>query len=218
MLVENTHIKRFKLITLEKRYYLADLDSNRIVWLLPFLSWLLPIKAVKITNEQYSKLKSTEKKVQSKFLIGASLPFTFLGGKLYYIQRAIKDKYIGELPVTILYVIVIVTLVLAISLRIYFSFSHQKKIQNYNLAFNNSLGEIGKIKILQINWQYIKRLLFATAGFYSMLIFCLWAYVGYQDPFFVPLIFTLVYFIFWLNIRILKPYEDMEYRFLKKQT
>lgn len=62
MEIKDTPIQRFKLIiTKEKRFYLVDVDTYKITWLFPTVTWYLKNNAIEITNEEFDQLKLEKK-------------------------------------------------------------------------------------------------------------------------------------------------------------
>lgn len=60
MKITNSVNSQFKLIELKKKYYLIDVDSNFLVFVLPILVWFFPLRAFNIDKELFNRLKETK--------------------------------------------------------------------------------------------------------------------------------------------------------------
>lgn len=62
MEITDTNIRRFKLIEMnDKEYYLVDVDTHKLSWLFPTLTWYLKNKAMRLTRDEYKVLRIEKK-------------------------------------------------------------------------------------------------------------------------------------------------------------
>lgn len=61
MKVHESTNKRYKLVEMNAKYYLLDLDSHKFCWFLPMLVWLFPFKAIEIDKVRFDELITNRK-------------------------------------------------------------------------------------------------------------------------------------------------------------
>lgn len=119
--------KRYKLVELNEKCYLLDVDSKKISWFLPMFVWLLPFKAIEIDKGVFEKLLTNKKAgygvVQIVFLsILIGRPSTWL------INMIFQNITISEIEMRALYLIAVS--ILLICYRAVISVYNKHKMKN----------------------------------------------------------------------------------------
>ena len=119
--------KRYKLVELNEKCYLLDVDSKKISWFLPMFVWQLPFKAIEIDKGVFEKLLTNKKAgygvVQIVFLsILIGRPSTWL------INMIFQNITISEIEMRALYLIAVS--ILLICYRAVISVYNKHKMKN----------------------------------------------------------------------------------------
>lgn len=119
--------KRYKLVELNEKCYLLDVDSKKMSWFLPMFVWLLPFKAIEIDKGVFEKLLTNKKAgygvVQIVFLsILIGRPSTWL------INMIFQNITISEIEMRALYLIAVG--ILLICYRAVISVYNKHKMKN----------------------------------------------------------------------------------------
>lgn len=143
--------RRYRLLTLENKSYLLDSDTNKFIWLFPWLIWFLPFKAYEVTD--MDALLEKKKDSKGRVLLMASV-FTALIVRMFSTE-IYTDKPLpqNELLLSLLTIV--------FSLTVLFLRSRISKKNEYN-------GEIKKAVRIKLNFLKFLKSNFRFISFFSI--------------------------------------------------
>lgn len=121
-MIEETSNKRYKMLVYRNSSYLLDMDSNKLMWVFPFLVWFFPIKADKgIKPSDLETLKGTTEKSK----IGSVVFFSSVFAAV--LIRVLDEKFWKTIYITNKPVLSLLVLLGIISVLVYrFIFRYKK--------------------------------------------------------------------------------------------
>lgn len=213
MKIDDTVVARYKLVTLNnKDQYLIDLDTNKLTWLFPMLTWYSKNRAFRVDSVQYKKLK-VEKKVKTGTSMWSFSGF-MLGGVVYSILKGLESIFFKEITANLLLLSFVFIIPIVFLFRYIRSIVSYKKMEK-KLCFSKeeSFGGFISIKESDDNIYYKKRCIQATLISGAVLIFLLFVYIESATLLMIPVLFAYLVFISLINTAILKPFSDMNYSY-----
>ena len=192
--------KRYKLVELNEKCYLLDVDSKKISWFLPMFVWLLPFKAIEIDKGVFEKLLTNKKAgygvVQIVFLsILIGRPSTWL------INMIFQNITISEIEMRALYLIAVS--ILLICYRAVISVYNKHKMKN-------ELGEKRQEIVISIEKESITSYYKRNSLVALLIVFLPIFVVGYISVFYsfdmIVIFIICVLFSLFLNRGYVYPY------------
>lgn len=192
--------KRYKLVELNEKCYLLDVDSKKISWFLPMFVWLLPFKAIEIDKGVFEKLLTNKKAgygvVQIVFLsILIGRPSTWL------INMIFQNITISEIKMRALYLIAVS--ILLICYRAVISVYNKHKMKN-------ELGEKRQEIVISIEKESITSYYKRNSLVALLIVFLAIFVVGYISVFYsfdmIVIFIICVLFSLFLNRGYVYPY------------
>lgn len=192
--------KRYKLVELNTKYYLLDVDSKKLSWFLPMFVWLFPLNAIEIDKGIFEKLLTNKKTgygvvqiVLLSILIGR--PSTWL------INMIFQNITISEIEIRTLYLIAIC--VLLICYRTVISVINKQKMKN---EFGKNRQEI----VIRIEKESIASYYKRNSLIAMLIVFIPVFVVGYISVFysldFIVIFIICILFYLFLNRGYVYPY------------
>lgn len=192
--------KRYKLVELNEKCYLLDVDSKKISWFLPMFVWLLPFKAIEIDKGVFEKLLTNKKAgygvVQIVFLsILIGRPSTWL------INMIFQNITISEIEMRALYLIAVSILLIC----------YRAVISVYNkYKMKNELGEKRQEIVISIEKESITSYYKRNSLVALLIVFLPIFVVGYISVFYsfdmIVIFIICVLFSLFLNRGYVYPY------------
>lgn len=192
--------KRYKLVELNKKCYLLDVDSKKISWFLPMFVWLLPFNAIEIDKGVFEKLLTNKKAgygvVQIVFLsILIGRPSTWL------INMIFQNITISEIEMRALYLIAVSILLICYRTAISVYNKHKMK---------NELGEKRQEIVISIEKKSITSYYKRNSLVAVLIVFLPIFVVGYISVFYsfdmIVIFIICVLFSLFLNRGYVYPY------------
>ncbi|MBP2099828.1 DUF443 family protein [Enterococcus rivorum] len=210
MRIDNSKISRYKLVLLNKKRYLIDMDTNKLIWFFPMFVWQYKLKALEITEEQYSELKRATKYSEST---GLNIAAISLGGAIYTFLRSFMAIFFKEVTMHALITYVVVTIALAIGLRGSVSLFNRKKLKKYI----DKQEFLGDIHLVEMNSYYRKICFQSMLIFFGVYLFLFYLYIAYLEVIVLTIIALLSFVLLFLNTAVVRPYTNMEYAYSKNR-
>lgn len=208
MRVDNSKISRYKLAILNEKRYLIDMDTNKLIWFFPMIVWLNKLQAVEITKEQYNLLKRDSKYSAST---GINVAAIALGGVVYSFLKGIIDIVFQTATVSSLIISFLVIVMIAFILRYIVSFANMHQLKKYGI----NQTSVGYIQLAEKNPYYQKICLQSMFIFLGVYFFLLYLYLAYLEAVILVILLILSFVLFFLNTLVVKPYNDMSYKYIE---
>lgn len=209
-MVENSKVARFKIVSRYKKKYLVDMDTYKLAWIFPVMSWYFKNDAMEITTKEYQILR--EKRKSSSLKSGLSLSGIALGGSLYKFIKAVDKKDVGFFMILIL---LMITYFIVFTVRNSISETNYEKLKDIvgedELCFN---GMIFVDRTLPSTYR--KKCVFKTLGrlfLTGTIIFGLFKYNGYG----VVIMLAIYQSMLLSKFSLLDPPPEIKVEYLKKQ-
>lgn len=159
--IEHVHKNfRYKIFNSDQGIFLIDLHQNIWSYLFPFLNWL-PLKAVKLTDDDYYSLKTSihHNKVNKNFIYS-------IGGisvLLSTLLRPLSNE--PGYPISFFTSILFVSVIMLFLIIVHYYFRKRLEIQDMN--FEMTHFKIRVIPLWKFKAIYILGYLFFLASFYN---------------------------------------------------
>lgn len=208
MRVYNSKISRYKVVILNGKRYLIDMDTNKLIWFFPMITWLSKLQAVEITKDQYNHLKRNSKYSAST---GINIAAIGLGGAVYSFLKGIIDIVFQTATVSSLISSFLVIVMIAFIMRYIVSLMNMYQLKKY--AINQT--SVGYIQLAEKNLYYKKICLQSMFIFLGVYFLLLYLYLAYLEAVVLVILLNLSFALFFLNTLVVKPYNDMSYKYIE---
>jgi len=196
----NSLNSQFKLLQVDSRYYLVDVDSNFLVFFLPILVWFFPLKAFKIDKELFNRLKESKPK-KNNFIVLIVIGLV-IGKLLSDSTKSIFGNTHYNSFEKVMGMLVIIIFILLV--RLLMSYKNKKTfLKKYSVSKEKVTIKFDKesVKSYFIKQQYIRLVIFYCLGLVSIYI-----YISFAVDMILVIVIGLIIFIF-LNRNEDAPYE-----------
>ena len=199
---------RYKLLQVDNKYYLLDMD--RLVWsiVFPFIYWFVPHLVYQIDKANYESLKIPDEQRGGRIwgvlaIAGISVPLGRLIG-------SISDQYIDAMPYVFMMIMFIVFIGISICIRLFVCRSNNRKMNN---RIRLDMTPKRHIKIRPTIVGFFKAFLMYFS-FLGLSIFAGFLYVELKD-FLAGVCFVMFVSLFSLTNTFIIPPGSVQVTYLK---
>ncbi|MGX7129486.1 DUF443 family protein [Enterococcus wangshanyuanii] len=175
----DTKYLRYKLIERNNRWYVVDVFSNFLIYVLPAFRWVIPFKAYRINLEQLSMMKSSSKKKVTNFWLVPMFATTIIVSRV--LSNLMQDFVINSISKleSILFLVIITFGIIMFKL-----FKGSKEKNELNSIFKSEKQSIEvfefKVRFNTVKKSYLILMISVQLIFYMLML--LFGYISLTYP------------------------------------
>lgn len=207
-MIKTTSNKRYKILTHHNKFYLLDMDSNKLTWFLPFLVWFLPIKVFEgVKPSDLDVLKETTKKSKIGGIVFFSSIFSAVLIRVLD-EKFWKTVYFNNKPA--LFLLLLMGIISVLVYRYIFRYKkneYKTKEQPIKIKLKFTFNKI----------DYFFKLFLSLLFVYWILYFMCSIFINYGNLLPLVIILPLVYLLSIINTTFLPPEKLSNIEFEEKK-